>query len=354
MMRVGLIAELDQPSPQAVLERAEQAVASTGRLGLEDGPLGLFEEAHALFLGPDAAKLQAVPAAPPPPQRAARGARRQASQVDRHPPEGGAAQGNEPSGVPQHLDLMQQELTQPWQVSLMHVQAMQQAWGQSLVEWYKCRAKTLHHQVTPRDVQATVQELRSEQLLSLAVSTCMWAYHACVLTSAHFPQSQVAAMSRTLSAASHAALAAADAVAMTAAAYDLAFRPAQPARRLQGSPAGKRRPPRRGRGQVWDERRRAYRRTTVGSNFTLPVVMLSLRFLLRKSFCKSFPHWTASEDGLRSLQQMKAALVSSSYAPSHQGGDQLPETLNSVTAAAACRWTLPWSVGWTRGSIIPM
>ena len=45
---------------------------------------------------------------------------------------------------------MQQELTQPWQVSLMHVQAMQQAWGQSLVEWYKCRAKTLHHQVTPR------------------------------------------------------------------------------------------------------------------------------------------------------------------------------------------------------------
>ena len=57
-------------------------------------------------------------------------------------------------------------------------------------------------------------------------------------------------MSRTLSAASHAALAAADAVAMTAAAYDLAFRPAQPARRLPGSPAGKRRPPRRGRGQV--------------------------------------------------------------------------------------------------------
>ena len=58
--------------------------------------------------------------------------------------------------------------------------------------------------------------------------------------------------------------------------------------------------------QVWDERRRAYRRTTVGSNFTLPVVMLSLRFLLRKSFCKSFPHWTASEDGLRSLQQVGA------------------------------------------------
>ena len=54
------------------------------------------------------------------------------------------------AGLPQHLDLVQQELVQPWQVSLMHVQAMQQAWGQSLVEWYKGRAKTLHHQVTPR------------------------------------------------------------------------------------------------------------------------------------------------------------------------------------------------------------
>ena len=56
---------------------------------------------------------------------------------------------------------------------------------------------------------------------------------------------------------------------------------------------------------MWDERRRAYRRTTVGSDFTLPVVMLSLRFLLRKSFCKSFPHWTASDDGLSSLQQVR-------------------------------------------------
>ena len=36
-----------------------------------------------------------------------------------------------------------------------------------------------------------MQELRSEQVLSLAVSACMWAYHACVLTNAHFPQSQV-------------------------------------------------------------------------------------------------------------------------------------------------------------------
>ena len=61
---------------------------------------------------------------------------------------------------------------------------------------------------------------------------------------------QVTAMSRTLSAASHAALAASDAVAMTAAAYDLAFRPPQPARRPQGSPARQRSPPRRGRGQV--------------------------------------------------------------------------------------------------------
>ena len=49
---------------------------------------------------------------------------------------------------------------QPWQVSLMHIQAMQQAWGQSLVEWYKCRAKTLHHQVTPR-----VSELQYQHLL---------------------------------------------------------------------------------------------------------------------------------------------------------------------------------------------
>ena len=57
---------------------------------------------------------------------------------------------------------------------------------------------------------------------------------------------------------------------------------------------------------MWDERRRAYRRTTVGSDFTLPVVMLSLRSLLRKSFCKSFPHWTASNDGLSSLQQVGA------------------------------------------------
>ena len=61
---------------------------------------------------------------------------------------------------------------------------------------------------------------------------------------------QVTAMSRTLSVASHAALAASDAVAMTAAAYDLAFRPAQPARRPQGSLARQRSPPRRGRGQV--------------------------------------------------------------------------------------------------------
>ena len=57
---------------------------------------------------------------------------------------------------------------------------------------------------------------------------------------------------------------------------------------------------------MWDERRRAYRRTTVGADFTLPVVMLSLRFLLRKSFCKSFPHWTASDDGLSSLRQVGA------------------------------------------------
>ena len=58
---------------------------------------------------------------------------------------------------------------------------------------------------------------------------------------------------------------------------------------------------------MWDERRRAYRRTTVGSDFTLPVVMLSLRFLLRKSFCKGFPHWTASDDGLSRLQQVGAS-----------------------------------------------
>ena len=57
-------------------------------------------------------------------------------------------------------------------------------------------------------------------------------------------------MSRTLSTASYAALAATDAVAITAAAYDLAFRPAQPAQRLQGSPARRRSPPRRGRRQV--------------------------------------------------------------------------------------------------------
>ena len=75
-----------------------QGEASPGRLDLEDKPWGLFEEAHALFLGPDAAKLQAVPAAPPPPQRAARTARRQASQVDRAPPGSEAAQGNEHSG----------------------------------------------------------------------------------------------------------------------------------------------------------------------------------------------------------------------------------------------------------------
>ena len=39
---------------------------------------------------------------------------------------------------------------QPWQVSLMPIQAMQQAWGQSLVEWYNGRAKTLHRQVSPQ------------------------------------------------------------------------------------------------------------------------------------------------------------------------------------------------------------
>ena len=57
-------------------------------------------------------------------------------------------------------------------------------------------------------------------------------------------------MSRTLSVASYAALAATDAVAITAAAYDLAFRHPQPAQRLQGSPVRIRRPPRKGGRQV--------------------------------------------------------------------------------------------------------
>ena len=85
-----------------------------------------------------------------------------------------------------------------------------------------------------------MQELCSEQLLSLAVSVITWTYHAWVLASPHFPQSQVAAMSRTLSMASYAALAASDALASTAAAYDLAFRPMQsPVQQPSRSPAVK-------------------------------------------------------------------------------------------------------------------
>ena len=43
--------------------RCLQESTATGRLESDDGPAGLFEEAHALFLGPDAAKLQAVSSA---------------------------------------------------------------------------------------------------------------------------------------------------------------------------------------------------------------------------------------------------------------------------------------------------
>ena len=54
----------------------------------------------------------------------------------------------------------------------------------------------------------------------------------------------------------------------------------------------------------------------MGSNFTRPVTMLSLRFLLRKTFCKSFPCWTASEDGLQRLQQVGLRMTTLGDLPS--------------------------------------
>ena len=52
MMRVGLIAELDQPSPHAVLERAEQVGAGVVQACVLACPMAASSPEHAALVSP--------------------------------------------------------------------------------------------------------------------------------------------------------------------------------------------------------------------------------------------------------------------------------------------------------------